>query len=271
MPGEALDDALRAAAEQRTRGTSAILTHLGENLSEREQADAVAAHYRSVLDRIAASGLDAHVSIKPTQLGLDFDRELCARHVENLVDYSRSRALFVWLDMESSPYVDATLDLFQRACQRSPHVGVALQAYLYRTAQDLERLMSIAPAVRLVKGAYLEPPALAFPKKTDVDDNYFRLATRVLAAPNGPVVHIATHDARLIARIRSVIREQGLARSRYEFAMLYGIQRRLQLQLAAEGEPTRVLIAYGDNWFPWYMRRLAERPANVWFIIRNMW
>jgi proline dehydrogenase len=271
MPGERLEDALQAAREHQARGITAILTHLGENLNDREQAEAVAMHYRDALNRIADSGLDAHISVKPTQLGLDLDFELCFRHLQDLAAHAARRRGFVWLDMESSRYVDSTLDLFRRVCEQSAGVGVALQAYLYRTAHDVERLLPIAPAIRLVKGAYLEPANVAFPKKADVDENYSRLAFRLLSADRGPIVHVATHDRRLIARIRTRIRDAGIARSKYEFAMLYGIQRRLQYQLAAEGERVRVLISYGDNWFPWYMRRLAERPANIWFVMKNLW
>jgi proline dehydrogenase len=272
MPGERLDDALRAARELQTAGMTAILTHLGENLTRRDQAEAVAHHYLDVLDRIAAENIDAQVSVKPTQLGLDFDTEFCWKNLQALIDRASVRNQFVWIDMESSPYVDRTLALFRRACERSPRVGVALQAYLRRTAADLEQLLSVAPAIRLVKGAYLEPPAIAFPKKSDVDDQYYRLGVRLLsaAAAGGPIVHLATHDARLVDRLGAYAREHSIPSSTHEYAMLYGIQRSLQQRLVAAGRRMRVLIAYGDNWFPWYMRRLAERPANVWFVIRNL-
>jgi len=272
MPGERLEDALHAARAQQAFGITAILTHLGENLTEREQAEAVAQHYMDALDRIHESGLDVHISIKPTQLGLDFDTEFCFHHLQMLVDRASARNQFVWLDMESSPYVDRTLDLFRRMCQRTPHVGVALQAYLHRTAADLDALLPVAPAIRLVKGAYLEPPSIALPKKSDVDENYYQLGVRLLtaAAAGGPLVHIATHDSRLIDRLGRFATERAVPRSRYEYAMLYGIQRALQQRLAAEGQRMRVLIAYGDNWFPWYMRRLAERPANVWFLVKSL-
>jgi proline dehydrogenase len=272
MPGEQLEAALQAAREQQARGITAILTHLGENLTERGQAEAVAQHYLDALDRIHESGLDAHISIKPTQLGLDFDTEFCFSHLQVIVDHASARDQFVWLDMESSSYVDRTLDLFRLMCQRSQHVGLALQAYLHRTAGDLDSLLPVAPAIRLVKGAYLESPSIAFPKKSDVDENYYQLGVRLLtaAANGGPLVHIATHDSRLIDRLGRFAAERAVPRSRYEYAMLYGIQRSLQQRLAAEGQRVRVLIAYGDNWFPWYMRRLAERPANVWFMIKSL-
>jgi proline dehydrogenase len=273
MPGERLDDALDAARQQHARGISAILTQLGENLTSTNQAEGVTDHYLTVLEAVKGAGIDAHISVKPTQLGLDLDPGLCLRNLLRLVDRASQLGQFVWIDMESSAYVDRTLELFRRTCERSPRIGVALQAYLHRTANDLEQLLPIAPAIRLVKGAYLEKPSVAFPKKSDVDENFERLAVRLLAETSrreGMVVHLATHDARLIERLNRVIAEQRITSSAYEYAMLYGIQTSLQQRLAAEGRRMRVLIAYGDNWFPWYMRRLAERPANVWFVVKNL-
>jgi proline dehydrogenase len=273
MPGERLEDALRAAREEQARGIGVILTHLGENLANAAQAESVTAHYLAVLDTVKHSGLPAHISIKPTQLGLDFDTELCARNLNRLVDRASQLGLFVWIDMESSIYVERTLDLFYRTCERSPRVGIALQAYLHRTAADLDRLLPLAPAIRIVKGAYLERPEIAYARKADVDENYYRLAVRLLAAAQaraGTIVHLATHDVRLIDRLNAFITEQAIGVSCYEYAMLYGIQRPVQQRLAADGRRVRVLISYGDNWFPWFMRRLAERPANVWFVIKNL-
>jgi proline dehydrogenase len=175
--------------------------------------------------------------------------------------------------MESSPYVDPTLDLFRRARAVSPRVGIALQAYLYRTAADIESLVPLGAAIRLVKGAYLEPPSVAYPKKADVDENFYKLACRLLADDAqgaGGLLHIATHDPRLADRLVAFIDAHHVPRTAYEYAMLYGIQRPLQQRLVAAGRPLRVLIAYGDYWFPWYMRRLAERPANVWFVVKNI-
>jgi proline dehydrogenase len=175
--------------------------------------------------------------------------------------------------MESTPYVDRTLDLFCELRRESRHVGIALQAYLHRTANDVERLVPLGAAIRLVKGAYLEPPTLAFARKRDVDENFFALACRLLgpdAVAAGGIVHIATHDGVLVDRVRAFIADQQVPRSAYEFAMLYGIQRPLQARLVAAGAPVRVLIAYGQHWFPWYMRRLAERPANIGFVVRNL-
>lgn len=272
MPGERLDDALRAAREQQAGGMPAILTHLGENLTGDAQADAVAAHYLDALDRIAAAALDVHVSVKLTQLGLDADADRCARRLHAIVARASGPRQIVWIDMESSAYVDRTIQLFLGARERSARVGLALQAYLHRTADDLERLLPVGPAIRLVKGAYLEGASTALQHRIDVDERYYRLGVRLLehAASGGvPVVHIATHDPRLVRRLGAMAAERSVPASAFEYAMLYGIQRSLQAQLVAEGSQVRVLIAYGDNWFPWYMRRLAERPANVWLLVRN--
>jgi proline dehydrogenase len=273
MPGERLEDAMTAAAQQQARGIGAILTRLGENVSRAEEAEEVTQHYLDALDRIQAAGLEAQISVKPTQLGLDLDPDLCDRNLQRLIDRAAARSNFVWIDMESSPYVDPTLDLFRRARLRSPLVGVAIQAYLYRSEKDIESLLPLGSAIRLVKGAYLEPPEVAFPKKADVDENYYRLACRLLsvdAQRAGTIVHLATHDAALIDRMNAFIVEHNVPNSVYEHAMLYGIQRALQVRLAQAGRRVRVLISYGEYWFPWYMRRLAERPANVWFVVKNM-
>jgi proline dehydrogenase len=272
MPGERLEDAMAAAAAQQARGIGTILTKLGENVTSLTEAEAVTVHYLDVLDKVQA-GLNAQISVKPTQLGLDLDKELCFKNLLRLIERADARHNLVWIDMESSPYVDPTLDLFRRARAVSPHVGIALQAYLYRTAADVESLVPLGAAIRLVKGAYLEPPSVAYPKKADVDENFYKLACRLLADDArgaGGLLHIATHDPRLADRLAAFIDAHRVPRTAYEYAMLYGIQRPLQQRLVAAGRPLRVLIAYGDYWFPWYMRRLAERPANVWFVVKNI-
>ncbi|MFL6280281.1 MAG: proline dehydrogenase family protein [Vicinamibacterales bacterium] len=273
MPGEQIEDALRAAAELKPQGITTILTKLGENLAAIEEAEEVTTHYLDVLDRIDRSGLDAHISIKPTQLGLDLDRAVCERNLDRLIERADALENFVWIDMESSPYVDRTIELFKRARARTARVGIALQAYLYRTEKDVDALLPLGAAIRIVKGAYLEPPSIAFPKKADVDANYFKLCTRLLAPEArkpGALLHIATHDVALADRLAAYIRDHNVPTSAYEFAMLYGIQRGQQVRLAREGRHLRVLISYGEYWFPWYMRRLAERPANIWFVVRTM-
>ena len=273
MPGEELADALRAGRELRPQGFSVILTALGENVTTTGEAEAVTAHYLEAFDEVAAAGLDAHISVKPTQLGLDLDGALCERNLDRLLERADARRNMLWIDMEYSRYVDRTLDLYRRARARSTRVGVALQAYLYRTERDLESLLPLGPAIRIVKGAYLEPADVAFPRKADVDESFYRLCTRLLApdaVAAGSLVHIATHDAALQERLSAHATAHAVPQQAFEFAMLYGIGVGQQRRLAAEGRPVRVLISYGDHWFPWYMRRLAERPANVWFVVKNL-
>jgi proline dehydrogenase len=273
MPGERLEDAMVASAAQQKQGIGTIFTKLGENLTRLDEAEEVTRHYLDALDKIAAAGLDAQISVKPTQLGLDLDSELCFRNLQRLVDRAAERQNFVWLDMESSPYVDPTLNLFRRTRARSPRIGIAIQAYLHRTAQDVESLLPLGAAIRMVKGAYLEPPDVAFPRKADVDENYYKLCCRLLddeAQRAGTLLHIATHDPALVDRLAAFINGHHVPNTAYEHAMLYGIQRPLQQRIVQSGRRIRVLIAYGEYWFPWYMRRLAERPANVWFVVKNL-
>ena len=273
MPGERIEDALAAAAELKRQGINTILTALGENLTHAHEAEEVTQHYLEVFDKVAAAGLDAHISVKPTQLGLDLDRAMCERNLDRLVERAEQRNNFLWIDMEYSRYVDPTLELYRRARRQSKRVGVALQSYLYRTAKDVEALLPLGPAIRIVKGAYLEPPDIAFPKKADVDENFYKLCVRLMspeAQRAGSLLHIATHDSALAARLTQYASEHQVPASAYEIAMLYGIGVSQQQRLAAEGKRLRVLISYGEYWFPWYMRRLAERPANVWFVVKNL-
>jgi len=274
MPGERIEDALAAAKEQQKLGITTILTRLGENLTREEEFEEVTQHYLEVIDRVADADLDAHISVKPTQLGLDLDRALCERNIDRLIERAEQKGNFVWIDMEGSPYVEPTLELYRRSRAKTARVGIALQAYLYRTPQDVESLIPLGPAIRIVKGAYLEPPNIAYPKKSDVDEAFYKLCARLLspdAQKTGTLLHIATHDIPLADRLLAYIRQSDVPKAAYEFAMLYGIQRSQQQRLAREGVRLRVLISYGEYWFPWYMRRLAERPANVWFVIRTMW
>jgi len=273
MPGERIEDAIAAAKVLQPQGLTTILTRLGENITRIEEAQDVFDHYMTVIDLVQKAGLDAHISIKPTQLGYDQKPDLCYDYCIRLLARCEAVGTMFWLDMESSPYVDGTITLFKRLRAKSDKVGIALQAYLYRTAKDVEELVALGSAIRLVKGAYLEPAAVAYPKKLDVDANYFALASRLLLDDNtkpGALLHIATHDLDIQARLQHVIAERGVAPSRYEFAMLYGIQTSRQQEMGRAGIRTRCLISYGEYWFPWYMRRLGERPANVWFVVKNI-
>ena len=273
MPGERVEDAIAAAKKLQPLGLNTILTRLGENITHIDEAKEVFDHYLKVIALVKASGLDAQISIKPTQLGYDQNPDVCYDYCIRLLQECEATGNFFWLDMESSPYVEGTLTLFKRLRAKSDKVGVAIQAYLYRTEKDVEDLVALGSAIRLVKGAYLEPATVAFPKKADVDANYFKLASRLLQDDNikpGALLHIATHDLVLQARLQQVIRDRNVAQSRYEFAMLYGIQSARQQELGRQGIRTRCLISYGEYWFPWYMRRLGERPANVWFVVKNI-
>jgi len=272
MPGEELRDALAAARNLQNLGLRAVFTKLGENIRDGEEADEVREHYLEVLGEIEKTGLGAEISVKLTHLGLDLSKDLCFENVRRLIERAGKNRI-VWIDMESSPYVDRTLEFYRRARQAYPNVGVCLQAYLYRTAKDLAALKELGPAIRLVKGAYKEPATVAFPRKKDVDRNYFELSKELLSDESrraGVRTAIATHDRQLIRRISEHALASGLTRQDLEFQMLYGIQRGEQLRLSREGWRTAVLISYGSYWFPWYMRRLAERPDNVWFVVRNM-
>jgi proline dehydrogenase len=273
MPGERVEDAIAAAKALKPQGINTILTRLGENITHIDEAKEVFDHYMKVIGLVKASGIDAEISIKPTQLGYDQNPDLCYDYCIRLLQQIEATGNFFWLDMESSPYVDGTIALFKRLRAKSDRVGIAIQAYLFRTEKDIEELVALGSAIRLVKGAYLEPASVAYPKKSDVDENYFKLASRLLQDDNtrpGALLHIATHDLALQARLQQVIRERKVDQSRYEFAMLFGIQTGRQQELGRQGIRVRCLISYGEYWFPWYMRRLAERPANVWFVAKNM-
>ena len=270
MPGERLEDALRATMELRAHGIGTLVTQLGENVTTTTESADVGAHYLDALQQIADGRHDALVSVKLTQLGLDLGVDGCLDHVLRVARRAGPDRM-VWIDMEASRYVDATLEVFRRARSELPNIGLCLQAYLYRTAADLEALLPLGPAIRLVKGAYREPKDIAYARKRDVDDNFERLAARLLdpaAQRAGAFAGLATHDGALIERLTRLVSDTAAAR--FDFEMLFGIQVPLQRRLVKQGLPLRVLISYGPSWFPWYMRRLAERPANVWFVARNL-
>ncbi len=272
MPGETLEAALDAAAPLHAAGIGTMYTRLGENLERLEDADAVAEHYIGVLDAIQARGLRGEISVKPTQLGLDLDEDRTLEHLIRLAARARETESYLWIDMEGSDYVEATVRLYERLRAVEPRTGICLQAYLRRTPVDIERLQPLDPAIRLVKGAYDEPDAIAYRDKRQVDASYLAIAVGFLRDGRGRPVRLGlgTHDVRLIEQVEEAIGAVGLGREAFEVEMLYGIRSGEQSRLARSGYRVQTLIAYGDAWYPWYMRRLAERPANVTFAIRSL-
>lgn len=273
MPGERLDDALAECRVVQDAHRGTIITLLGENVTSEAEATEVTQHYLLAMTQIADQGLGAVISVKPTQLGLDISPELAYDNLTCLTEHARTLSTFLWIDMEGSAYLDATLDLYGRLLSSYRGVGLAMQAYLYRTADDLEALLPLGPTIRLVKGAYAESAEIAWPAKSDVDANYLALSKRMLAEDAldaGARPAFATHDPTMINLILAEVRKRNIPADKYEFQMLYGIGREAQGVLVDGGSVLCILISYGDAWFPWYMRRLAERPANVWFLVRSL-
>jgi proline dehydrogenase len=272
MPGEQIEDALDAAEQFRPLGIGVLLTHLGENLETVEHANAVAEHYHDVLNKVMARGMDAEISVKPTQLGLDLDADATLAHLQSLAAHAAEGGGSLWLDMEGSAYTDPTVDLYRRLKANHDAVGICLQSYLKRTPADINALIPLKPQIRLVKGAYNEPATIAFRQKTDVDAAFESLAVLMLPHAGAAELRLGlgTHDTRLIERIAGYARGAGIAIDAFEVQMLYGIRMDVQRRLAAEGYRVRDLISYGAAWYAWYMRRLAERPANMWFALRQI-
>ena len=272
MPGEHVGDALEAGARIAASGRGLILTQLGEAITSADAAVLVRDHYLVLFDQVHAMGLPAQVSVKPTQLGLDLSLEDCERHLLALAAKAEQTGSALWLDMEDSSYVDRTLELYIALKKHHPSTGVALQAYLHRTPADLSRLMPLKPVIRLVKGAYDEPKAVAFEKKSDTDRAYFALASQMVdgARTGGCSPVFGTHDLGLIARIAEQAQASGVGNGKYQIHMLYGIRDSAQRRLVAEGHIVKTLVSYGAAWYRWYMRRLAERPANVLFVVKSL-
>jgi len=270
VAGETLGQATRTIVALNKKGIMATFDHLGENVSTAAEAVASADAYMEILNQIDRTKINSNVSLKLTQMGMDIDEELCFRNVARICQRARELNNFVRVDMESSAYIDRTLNLFRKLWHESGYrnVGVVLQAYLYRTEQDVRELNSLGARVRLCKGAYNEPAEVAFPRKADVDANYAKLAALLLREGTYPA--IATHDSRLIEYTKRYATKRGIDRSRFEFQMLYGIRRELQDELAQQGYNMRVYVPYGHEWYPYFMRRLAERPANVMFFMSNL-
>jgi proline dehydrogenase len=272
MPGETLSDALGAAAPLQALGIGTIYTRLGENVENLTEADEVADHYLGALDQIVSAGIDGEISVKPTQLGLDLDPEVCFGHLVRLAEKAAARNSWLWIDMEGSPYVEPTIVLYERLRAAHPRTGICLQAYLHRTAADIERLRPLDPAIRLVKGAYDEPESIAYTNRRRIDANFVGLAVRfLLDGRERPIrLGLGTHDVTLIEQIAEQAAAAGIGRDGFEVEMLYGIREDQQRRMAAAGYRVQALIAYGEHWYPWYMRRLAERPANVAFALRQL-
>jgi proline dehydrogenase len=272
LPGEELGAALDAAATLAAEDLGSVITNLGERVTTRGEAAAVREHYLGALDAISARSLPTQLSVKLTHLGLDAGRDACASDVARLAAHAATVGSFVWIDMEESHYVDATLGIFREIRGSHTNVGLCLQAYLHRTPMDIETLLPLQPSIRLVKGAYREPAARALVRRQDIDAAYLSMGRRLLdqAARGHGMPVFGTHDTRLIEALRMHASGRRLAPRAYEVHMLYGIATGTQRALAAGGTKVRTLISYGTNWFPWYMRRLAERPANMWFVVQNV-
>jgi proline dehydrogenase len=272
MPGETLADALGAAVPLQAAGIRTMYTRLGENLENLAEADEVTAHYLGAIDQIVAAGIDGEISVKPTQLGLDHDADACLAHLVRIAEHAAAAGSYLWIDMEGSAYVEATISLYERLRAVQPRTGICLQAYLRRTAADMERLRPLDPAIRLVKGAYEEPASIAYRNRRSIDANFLGLAVRfLLDGRDRPIrLGLGTHDVSLIEQIAEQAAAAGIGRDGFEVEMLFGIREDQQYRLAAAGYKVLALIAYGEHWYPWYMRRLAERPANVGFALRQL-
>ena len=266
VAGETLDDSIAALTKLNEQGLYANTTLLGEAVHDRAAVEAVVAEYVQVIDRIA--GMNANVALKLTQLGLEIDEELAFENVRRLVEHAATHGEFIRIDMEQSSFVAATLRIYRRLRENGlDNVGTVLQAYLYRTPDDLESLLPLKPNLRLVKGAYLEPSEIAYPQKADVDAVYARLLERMLSESGHTA--IATHDDKLVEHALAHAREHSIPAERFEFQMLYGIRPEYQLDLARRGHKVLVATPYGPEWYPYLMRRLGERPANLLFFLRN--
>ena len=267
VPGEDLAPAVEAARRSNRAGMTASLDQLGENVLSREDAERARQAYTDALDRIAAENLDANVSLKLTHLGLDLGDDFCAEQLRIVTERASALRNFARVDMEGSAYTDRTLRIVKRARAETDAVGTVIQAYLYRSKKDIQDLLSIGCRIRLVKGAYNEPSQIAFPRKKDVDANYVKLMQLLL--PSGIYHALATHDPNMIEATIRFAAERGITKDMFEFQMLYGIRTDLQSRLVREGYRVRVYIPFGQDWFPYFMRRLAERPANLVFFARN--
>lgn len=268
VAGETIESAIDTVQSLNKSGFAVTLDHLGEFVADESEARASADFCVSTLGAIHEASAEASLSLKLTQIGLDISKELCLENMRMILDFAKQRDLWVNIDMEDSEHCEVTLEIFHTLCQSYEKVQTVIQSYLYRSLEDVKALSEIGASIRLVKGAYKEPESVAFPDKADVDANYLKMLDAHLPTPG--LTSIATHDERIIDYAKRVIAEQGIPKDRYEFQMLYGIRNNLQQELINEGYPMRIYVPYGDDWYGYFMRRLAERPANVSFVLRGM-
>lgn len=267
VAGEALDDAIEATRALNQRRMSVSLDHLGENVSDAKEAASAAQDYIAILDRIKQAGVDANISIKLTALGLDISQELCEQNVCRILEHAQQFPIFVRIDMEGSAYNEQTVDITLRMHKQYEHVGTVIQSCMHSSKKDVEQLIAQGVRVRLVKGAYKEPKTVAFQQKSEVDHNFVRLMTMLIQRGNYPA--IATHDEAIINATCKFARDHGISKSAFEFQMLYGIRRDLQEKLVGQGYNMRIYVPYGSQWYPYLVRRMAERPANMLFVMSN--
>jgi proline dehydrogenase len=269
IAGESVDEAVVAVRPIAARGLLLTMDYLGESVATSEEADAATRDYRQILDTIVQSRIERNVSLKLTQLGLDVDRATCVDNLRRILEPATEHKFFVRIDMENSPYTDVTLQIFETLWgQGHRNIGVVLQSYLLRTEADVRRVNALGARVRLVKGAYKEPKSVAYQKKSEVDEAFVRLMQLLLDEGTYPA--IATHDPDMISATKGYATKKGCEKECFEFQMLYGIRRDLQASLHAEGYPMRVYVPFGKQWFPYFMRRLGERPANVTFVLKSL-
>ncbi len=267
VAGEALDEAVTATQSLNKRGIRAALDLLGENVSSESEARAAAQNYIAALNCIKEASIDANISIKLTALGLDISQKLCEENVQSILEHAQLQNTFVCIDMEASAYTEQTVDIALRMHKQFENVGTVIQSYLHRSKSDIENLIAENVRVRLVKGAYKEPADIAFQQKSEVDQNYIQLMLMLLA--NGKYPAIASHDEHIIQTATTFVRDHGISKGAFEFQMLYGIRRDLQNRLVQQGYDMRVYVPYGSQWYPYLMRRMAERPANLVFVMSN--
>ncbi len=270
VAGEDLEEAIEAIRALNSEGMLASLDHLGEGVTRQEEAARAAREYVRLLEVIRETGIDSNISIKLTQLGLDISREVCVGNLRPILQAARDTDNFVRIDMEGSTYTAATVEIFRQHLEAfgPEHVGIVIQSYLHRSEEDVRQLSGLGCNIRLCKGAYKEPPEVAFPDKSDVDDNFLRLLDLILESPS--FAAIATHDDQMIDYAMEAIRKRSIGQDKYEFQMLYGTRREYQREINGKGYRMRVYVPFGTQWAPYFIRRLAERPANVLFVLKNL-